>query len=51
MSTLLLVSLYEFKLFLQIVLWIAIPGTILAIVITTILHYRRKKKTRTGARA
>lgn len=44
MSTLLLVSLYEFKLFLQIVLWIAIPGTILAIVITTILHYRRKKR-------
>src|SRR5688572_10993579 len=44
MLTLLLVSLYEFKLFLQIVLWIAIPGTILAIVITTILHYRRKKR-------
>ena len=44
MSTLLLVSLYEFKLFLQIVLWIAIPGTILAIVITTILHYRREKR-------
>lgn len=44
MSTLLLVSLYEFKLFLEIVLWIAIPGTIVAIVITTILHYRRKKR-------
>jgi chromosome segregation ATPase len=43
MLTLLLVSLYEFKQFLQIVLWIAIPGTIIAIVITTVLHYRRKK--------
>lgn len=44
MLTLLLVSLYEFKQFLQIVLWIAIPGTILAIILTTILHYRRKKR-------
>lgn len=43
MLTLLLVSLYEFKLFLQIVLWIAVPGTIIAIIVTTILHYRRKK--------
>jgi chromosome segregation ATPase len=43
MLTLLLVSLYEFKLFLQIVLWIAIPCTIIAVVVTTILHYRRKK--------
>jgi chromosome segregation ATPase len=43
MLTLLLVSLYEFKQFLQIVLWIAIPGTIIAIAITTVLHYRRKK--------
>jgi chromosome segregation ATPase len=43
MLTLMLVSLYEFKQFLQIVLWIAIPGTIIAIVLTTILHYRRKK--------
>lgn len=44
MLTLLLVSLYEFKQFLQIVLWIAIPGTIIAILITTVLHYRRKKR-------
>jgi chromosome segregation ATPase len=44
MLTLLLVSLYEFKQFLQIVLWIAIPGTIIAIVLTTVLHYRRKKQ-------
>lgn len=41
---LLLVSLYEFKQFLQIVLWIALPGTLIAILITTYLHYRRKKK-------
>lgn len=44
MSTLLLVSLYEFKQFLQIVLWIAIPGTIVAIIVTTVFHYRRKKR-------
>lgn len=43
MLSLLLVSLYEFKLFLQIVLWIAVPGTIIAIIVTTVLHYRRKK--------
>jgi hypothetical protein len=40
----LLVSLYEFKQFLQIVLWIALPATLLAVLATTILHYRRKKK-------
>ena len=44
MPTLLLSSLHEFKLFLQITLWISIPATILAIIITTIWHYRRKKK-------
>lgn len=42
--TSLLVSMYEFKQFLQIVLWIALPATVLAALITTILHYRRKKK-------
>lgn len=40
----LLVSLYEFTQFLQIVLWIAVPATILAIGLTVFLHYRRKKK-------
>jgi len=44
MPTLLLSSLHEFKLFLQITSWIAIPATVLAIIITTIWHYRRKKK-------
>lgn len=44
MLSLLLVSLYEFKQFLQIVLWIALPLTIGAVTITTILHYRRKKR-------
>lgn len=43
MLTLLLVSLYEFKQFLQIVLWIAIPGTVIAALVTTWLHFRRKK--------
>ena len=38
------ISMYEFKQFLQIVLWIAVPGTILAVLITTMVHYRRKKK-------
>ncbi len=43
MLTLLFVSLYEFKQFLQIVLWIAIPGTVIAALVTTWLHFRRKK--------
>lgn len=40
----LLVSLYEFTQFLQIVLWIAVPATVIAIGLTVFLHYRRKKK-------
>lgn len=43
---LLFATLQEFTLFLQIVLWIAVPVTIIALLITTILHYRRKKKNR-----
>jgi hypothetical protein len=39
----LLVSMYELKQFLQIVLWIAIPGTIIAFMVTTFFHYKRKK--------
>lgn len=42
--TLLLVSLYEFKQFLQIVLWIAVPLTVIAVGTTIYLHYRRRKK-------
>ncbi|MGN6419167.1 MAG: hypothetical protein ACTHMC_16835 [Pseudobacter sp.] len=41
---LLLVSLYEFKQFLQIVLWIAVPLTVIAVGMTIYLHYRRRKK-------
>lgn len=44
MSLLLLVSLYEFRQFLQIVLWIAVPATLIAVALTIFLHYRRKKK-------
>lgn len=44
MSLLLLVSLYEFRQFLQIVLWIAVPATLVAVALTIFLHYRRKKK-------
>jgi chromosome segregation ATPase len=44
----LLVSMYEFKQFLQIVLWIAIPGTIIAFMVTTFFHYKRKKKIAEG---
>jgi chromosome segregation ATPase len=42
---LLIVSLYELKQFLQIILWIAIPATVAAMIITTFLHYRYKRKT------
>ncbi|HEV3249706.1 MAG TPA: hypothetical protein VGZ71_02060 [Puia sp.] len=42
---LLMVSLYELKQFLQIILWIAIPATVAAMIITTLLHYRYKRKT------
>ena len=44
MTQLTFISMYEFKQFMEIVLWIAVPGTILAILITTIVHYKRKKK-------
>jgi chromosome segregation ATPase len=44
----LLVSMYEFKQFLQIVLWIAVPGTIIAFMVTTFFHYKRKKKIAEG---
>jgi chromosome segregation ATPase len=37
------VSLYEFRQFLSIVLWIAVPATLIAILITVFLHYRRRK--------
>ncbi|NML23142.1 hypothetical protein HHL16_19855 [Pseudoflavitalea sp. G-6-1-2] len=40
----LLVSLYEFKQFLQIVLWIAVPLTVVAVGMTVYLHYRRRKR-------
>jgi hypothetical protein len=41
---LLLASFHEFKLFLQIVLWIAVPLIVISFVVTTIFHYRQKKK-------
>ena len=44
----LLVSMYELKQFLQIVLWIAIPGTVIAFMVTTFFHYKRKKRTAEG---
>ena len=45
----LLVSMYELKQFLQIVLWIAIPGTVIAFLVVTFFHYKRKKKSAEGA--
>lgn len=45
----LLVSMYELKQFLQIVLWIAIPGTVIAFVVTTFFHYKRKKRSAEAA--
>ncbi|RYF99811.1 MAG: hypothetical protein EOO02_16185 [Chitinophagaceae bacterium] len=41
---LLLASLQEIKLFLKIVLWIAVPLITISFLITTILHYRQKKR-------
>jgi hypothetical protein len=41
---LLLVSLYEFGQFLRILLWISVPLVILSMLITTWLHYRRKRR-------
>jgi hypothetical protein len=40
----LLASFHEFTLFLKIVLWIAIPLITVSFIVTTILHYRQKKK-------
>jgi hypothetical protein len=42
--TLLVISLYEFKQFLQIIMWIGLPATLIIVIITTILHYRRKNQ-------
>jgi cbb3-type cytochrome oxidase subunit 3 len=41
---LLLASFDEFTLFLKIVLWIALPLIIVSFIVTTIFHYRQKKK-------
>jgi hypothetical protein len=41
---LLVISLYELEQFLQIIMWIAIPATLITIIVTTILHYRGKKQ-------
>ena len=40
----LLASFHEFALFLKIVLWIAVPLILVSLAVTTILHYRQKKK-------
>lgn len=42
---LLLVNLYEFGQFLRILLWISVPMFIVAMLVTTWLHYRRRRKT------
>ena len=41
---LLAVNLYEFGQFLQILLWISLPMVLIALLVTTYLHYRRKRK-------
>jgi hypothetical protein len=41
---LLLVNLYEFGQFLRILLWISVPMMVIAMLVTTWLHYRRKQK-------
>ncbi|HLZ86763.1 MAG TPA: hypothetical protein VKQ52_05980 [Puia sp.] len=40
----LLVSLYEFGQFLRILLWISVPLVVLSMLVTTWLHYRRKRR-------
>ena len=42
---LLLVNLYEFGQFLRILLWISVPMFIVAMLVTTWLHYRQRRKT------
>jgi len=41
---LLLVNLYEFGLFLRILLWISVPLIVVALLVTTWLHYRSRRK-------
>jgi len=41
---LLLISLYEFGQFLRIILWISVPLVVLSMLVTTWLHYRRKRQ-------
>lgn len=41
----LLVNLYEFGQFLRILLWISVPMFIVAMLVTTWLHYRRRRRT------
>jgi hypothetical protein len=42
--SLLVISLYELKQFLQILMWIAIPVTVVTLFVTILIHYRRKKQ-------
>jgi hypothetical protein len=37
-------SFYEFKQFIQIVLWVSLPLIAVCLAVTTLLHYRRKRK-------
>ena len=39
----LIVNLYEFGQFLQILLWITLPMAVIAVLVTTYLHYRKKR--------
>lgn len=41
---LLLINLYEFGQFLRILLWISVPMVVLSMLVTTWLHYRRKRR-------
>ncbi|WP_431215558.1 hypothetical protein ACQ86N_13235 [Puia sp. P3] len=41
---LLLVNLYEFGLFLRILLWISVPLIVVALLLTTWLHYRSRRR-------
>jgi len=39
----LLINLYEFGQFLRILLWISVPLVVISMLVTTWLHYRRKR--------
>jgi len=44
----LLISLYEFGQFLRIFLWITMPAAVIAMLVSTYFHYRKKRREQEG---